>query len=216
MQMVLYFLKRLFNFLKIDILLFKSVGKTKISLFLVVVFWLWCFLFFYNQNEIFKQNIKTIQDATYWVAFAYFFHKLKKQNFFYHLVLNRGFYKSEIEILLFLTSIYIFFVLFNIGFAYVISANEAKKFAITSISILIDAFLFTLWQIQKYILMICIFFVSTILYSLAINNHDNITTISDFTKLLSITNEGDSPTIIITIIETMILFKIIKNTNYLH
>ena len=215
MQIAFYFLKRLLNFLKIDILLFKSVGKTKILLFLLVVFLLWCFLFFCGQNESFKQNIKTIQDATYWTALAYFFHKLKKQNFFYHLVLNRGFYKSEIEILLFLISIYIFFVLINIGFAYAISANEAKKFAITTISILIDAFLFTLWQIQKYILMMCVFFVLTISYYLTFN-YNNITDISNFTNLLSITNKCDFPTVIIIVIETIILSKIIKNINYLH
>lgn len=210
MQIALYFLKRLFNFLKIDIILLKSVGKTKILLYLATTSLIWGVLFFYNQDKNIKNIIFSIQDAIYWSAFIYFFHRLKKQNFFYHLILNRGFYKTELEILLFLLSIYIFFISFNIIFVY-FSTNETKSFIITTIQILIDAFLIEIWQIWKYILLMVIFFSCT-LFSFMLQNEITASNVSSF---LLTTNNSNSTTLILIFIELIILFRIIKNTDYL-
>ena len=92
-------LQRFINAFKADLLLLLSIKLWK--LLLVVIVCLACIVleFFCLQYAKYFHLVCTMIIVT---VFAYFFYNLKKQNFFMHLVLNRGFFSISLEIFLFL------------------------------------------------------------------------------------------------------------------
>ena len=93
------FLMRCVNAFKADLLLLLSIKLWKLCLSVVLCVLLIVLEFIYPQYaRYFHLGCAMIMVS----AFFYFFYKLKKQNFFTHLVLNRGFFSVSLEIFLFL------------------------------------------------------------------------------------------------------------------
>lgn len=90
---------RCVNAFKADLLLLLSIKLWKLCLSVVLCVLLIVLEFIYPQYaRYFHLGCAMIMVS----AFFYFFYKLKKQNFFTHLVLNRGFFSVSLEIFLFL------------------------------------------------------------------------------------------------------------------
>ena len=92
-------LQRFINAFKADLLLLLSIKLWK--LLLIATSCLACVVlgFIYPQYaKHFHLSCTTIMVMAFW----YFFYKLKKQKFFTHLILNRGFFSVSLEIFLFL------------------------------------------------------------------------------------------------------------------
>ena len=90
---------RCVNAFKADLLLLLSIKLWKLCLSVVPCVLLIVLEFIYPQYaRYFHLGCAMIMVS----AFFYFFYKLKKQNFFTHLVLNRGFFSISLEIFLFL------------------------------------------------------------------------------------------------------------------
>ena len=93
------FLMRLVNVFKADLLLLSSIKPWKLCLVVLPCVFLIILEFMYQQYaKYFHLGCAMIMVS----GFFYFFYKLKKQNFFTHLVLNRGFFSVSLEIFLFL------------------------------------------------------------------------------------------------------------------
>ena len=93
------FLMRCVNAFKADLLLLPSIKPWKLCLVVLPCVLLIVLEFIYPQYaRYFHLGCAMIMVS----AFFYFFYKLKKQNFFTHLVLNRGFFSISLEIFLFL------------------------------------------------------------------------------------------------------------------
>ena len=90
---------RLVNVFKADLLLLSSIKPWKLCLVVLPCVFLIILEFMYQQYAKYFHLGCAMIIVT---AFAYFFYKLKKQNFFTHLVLNRGFFSVSLEIFLFL------------------------------------------------------------------------------------------------------------------
>ena len=90
---------RLVNVFKADLLLLSSIKPWKLCLVVLPCVFLIILEFMYQQYAKYFHLGCAMIIVT---AFAYFFYKLKKQNFFTHLVLNRGFFSVSWEIFLFL------------------------------------------------------------------------------------------------------------------
>ena len=93
------FLMRLVNVFNADLLLLSSIKPWKLCLVVLPCVFLIILEFMYQQYaKYFHLGCAMIMVS----AFFYFFYKLKKQNFFTHFVLNRGFFSVSLEIFLFL------------------------------------------------------------------------------------------------------------------
>ena len=208
MQTVFYFLKRFVNFIEVDVLLLKSISKFKSVL---------CFLFLYSililhfflENRYPQINIMTIYYIAQWIMFVYFFSKLKNNNFFNHLALNRGFFRLSTEILLFLISILAIFVAMNL-FIFFTGFNTAKVFVLSSFSLVVDALLFVHWKFWKYLLF-QLFVLLNVLFSFCIANGTYTVNLVDFFQ--NIMHFNATTTIFVVLIEMMIILKLFKNDN---
>lgn len=90
---------RLVNVFNADLLLLSSIKPWKLCLVVLPCVFLIILEFMYQQYaKYFHLGCAMIMVS----AFFYFFYKLKKQNFFTHFVLNRGFFSVSLEIFLFL------------------------------------------------------------------------------------------------------------------
>ncbi len=148
---MLFLIKHFYNFLKIDILLFKSLEKVKIISFIGSFFVSWLLLFFLKDSYL-KYKILSAQNILFWCFFTFFFTKLKKQHFFHHMVINRVSFYVLPEILLFLASIYTYFFITNVIFILFLGINNINNFITITISAMIDSFLFVICKIRKYTL----------------------------------------------------------------
>ena len=92
-------LQRFINAFKADLLLLLSIKLWK--LLLIATSCLACVVlgFIYPQ---YAKHFHLCCATIMMMAFWYFFYKLKKQKFFTHLILNRGFFSVSLEIFLFL------------------------------------------------------------------------------------------------------------------
>ncbi len=169
MKTIFFILKHFYSFLHINLLIFKS-NKTKIislisflSLLLVVLFYL--------NNQNIKHIIISISGIAYWIFFVSLFKTLKKQNFFYNLITNRCFYYIFSELLLFLMSVYIFFVPINICFLFPAKDILSINFIVAPMSIIADAFLFVICNIWKYVLIQSIIITAFLIYSIMLESN---------------------------------------------
>ena len=180
---ILFFYKKTINFIKVDILLINSLKKKHILAFVVLLLAIWT-LRFINTNEYNTANIQVIQFGFLWISFVLFFKNLKKQNFFKHLIVNRSFYITELEILAFLASVFIIVITANICFLPFIGLQNSKIFIVSVMPLLIDALLFTNWKISKYLFLQFLFlFLIIVLFLLShylTINFDNLDVFSDF------------------------------------
>ena len=180
---ILFFYKKTINFIKVDILLINSLKKKHILAFVVVLLAIWI-LRFINTNEYNTANIQVIQFGFLWISFVLFFKNLKKQNFFKHLIVNRSFYITELEILAFLASVFIIVITANICFLPFIGLQNSKIFIVSIMPLLIDALLFTNWKISKYLFLQFLFLSLIIVLFLLSHyltiNFDNLDVFSDF------------------------------------
>ena len=111
--MILYLIKRIINFIKIDFVLLRSFNKFKIIAFVFIIYSTWICYYLLNENNNIARNILLIQSAIQWIICVCFFQNLKKNNFFNHLILNRGFFYTINELLLFVVSVCIILISIN-------------------------------------------------------------------------------------------------------
>ena len=93
------FFQRLISIFKADALLLLSIKLWKLTLIAISCLFFIVLEFIYPQYANYFHIVCT---AIMMTAFFYFFYKLKKQNFFTHLILNRGFFSISFEIFIFL------------------------------------------------------------------------------------------------------------------
>lgn len=164
MKTIFFILKHFYSFLCINLLIFKA-NKTKIISLVSFLILLWIVLFCLNNQNI-KHIIMSINGIAYWIFFVSLFKTLKKQNFFYNLITNRCFYYIFSELLLFLISVYIFFVPINICFLFPAKDILSINFIVAPMSIIADTFLFVICNIWKYVLIQSIIITAFLIYSI--------------------------------------------------
>lgn len=92
-------LQRLVSVFRVNLLLLSSIKPWKLFLTIVSCLSLIVFEFTYPQYaKYFHFGCATV----IMTVFFYFFYKLKKQSFFKHIILNRGFFSVSLEVFLFL------------------------------------------------------------------------------------------------------------------
>ena len=150
--MILYLIKRIINFIQVDFVLLRSFNKFKIIAFVLTIYSIWICYYSFNENNDIARNILLIQNVIQWIICVCFFQNLKKNNFFNHLILNRGFFYTINELLLFVVSVCVILISINaIPIIILRSFGKMIGFATTALLITTDALLFTLLNIRKYI-----------------------------------------------------------------
>ena len=160
---MIYYFKRLVSFVKTDVILFKSINVKYITSYLSSIIALNILSIIFKDKpiaqgeyislftiDIITDTINTICNL---VFFIYFFIQLKKQNFFKHLLTNRGFYIAEFELLLFAISLSVFFIPITIPFVLFLSPYETFETIFGYLTDIIGAMLIANWKLWKYILL---------------------------------------------------------------
>lgn len=174
MQMILYLIKRIINFIQVDFVLLRSFNKFKIIAFLFTIYSIWICYYSFNENNDIARNILLIQNVIQWIVCVCFFQNLKNSNFFTHLILNRGFFYTINELLLFVVSVCVILISINtIPIIMLPSFGEMIGFTTTALLITTDALLFTLLNIWKYIFIQFIIQIINIAYILQSYVHQN-------------------------------------------
>ena len=182
MKFILYFLKHLFKYLQVDVLLFKSIGIRGKIFFILFLILIPCVFYFFklkysNVITIPIKEVQTAQNCVYWIVFVYFFKFLKKQHFFHHFILNRTFFYVECEMFSFLLSICIIvFALNTVLFLNIFNTNCILFSFATIISSIVDALLFSIWKVWKYFL----FEILLIIISILLTSLVELRTLIDF------------------------------------
>ena len=160
----MYLFKHLFDFFKIDFELIKSVKRKNIIIFFASYIFLLLSCLYFKNNFNKYLILHYSKNVVFWLFFVVLFCDLQNKNFFQHLILNRGFSFVETEFFLFLIPFILFVIvlilLFNLSTSKSISAVELFG----AISLIIDAVLFSVLKIKKYI----IFTICWMLFTLSI------------------------------------------------
>jgi len=160
---MIYYLKRIISFVKTDVILLKTIGIKYIIAYLLSFFILNTVSIIFKNKSIGQGEyislftIDMIADLILTlcnlVFFTYFFIQLKKQNFFKHLLTNRGFYIAEFELLLFVISLSVFFIPITLPFVLFLSPYELFETIFFYLTDIIGALLIANWKLWKYILL---------------------------------------------------------------
>lgn len=215
--MILYLIKRIINFIQVDFVLLRSFNKFKIIAFLFTIYSIWICYYLLNENNDIARNILLIQNVIQWIICVCFFQNLKNSNFFTHLILNRGFFYTINELLLFVVSVCVILISINaIPIIMLPSFGEMIGFATTALLITTDALLFTLLNIWKYIFIQFIIQIINIAYVLLSCVQNNNNTIDLHTLLERATTSNTLISLMFMIIEIVLINNFCKKnlTNF--
>lgn len=210
MQTILYLIKRCYVFIKVDFLVIKSISMRRTLFFicLTCATWIWKMM---NNNIEIDKNIVIIQLGILWIACVYFFKFLNQQNFFHHLITNRGCFYIEAELMLFLISVDVIYFILNFIFLYFIPMKDTLFFLTLHPLFIIDALLFANLKIWKYVLFQITISVTTFLTFIITSETQETGNLLDL--ILQFDNFGNKKTYFITsVIEFLLITKILKNT----
>lgn len=169
----MYFFKHLIDFVKVDFLLLKTAKKCYLICLLLSFVAIFILSFLFKNNEKFIEILFLVQQVAVWSFFVYFFTILNKQNFFQHLILNRGFYITEVELFLFLIPLW--FLLCLLVFPlYIFIQKYTIDVMFVIFLVVIDALFFISLKLKRYIIfnLIFVLILSIITFSFVIHNID--------------------------------------------
>jgi len=165
---MIYFFKRLISFWKTELVLLKSMNIVAVSLFFLLFFAVSTIeVIFYQHQKIYEILVfGTVRKFTIYqiavnnkiiiiaVGILAFFAKLKQQNFFKHLVLNRNFFNAYFELFTFSLSIVSLLFVMHIPFIPFSELKQHHIFMIVNVNLLtivVDLILLVNWNIIRYI-----------------------------------------------------------------